>query len=70
MYDKVNMAEFCISWQNAENVKQLDMFGLTPAETSRLAAMLRKKGVPLKKFREPVKFDVDVKALNKAIGVK
>lgn len=70
-YTKVDLAMFVAEWEQADEVAPIaNKFKMTPAECSRLAAVLRKKGVELKKFREPVQLDIEVAALRKLLKKK
>lgn len=68
---KINWAAFAKDWQDANTVEEVSKkHGITNAETSRFAGMMRKKGVDLKKFRIGVQADFDVDAINAALKKK
>lgn len=65
----LDFAKFATAWEAAKEVEPVaKKFGLTQAETSRVAAIMRKKGVELKKFRVAAKVDFDIEAINAGIA--
>lgn len=66
---KLDFAKFAKDWEGATEVEPVAVkHGLTQAECSRVAAIMRKKGVELKKFRVAVQVDFDIEAINKMIA--
>ena len=65
----VNWGQFARDWQRCKTVKEVaELHGMSNAEASRFAGLMRKKGVDLKKHRIGVQADFDVDAINKSIG--
>lgn len=62
--DKKTAVKFVKTWQQATDVKQVaDLMKVPKEECSRIAALLRKKGVPLKRFKGFQRYQLDIEEL-------
>jgi Mor family transcriptional regulator len=69
LQNKIDFKQFAIDWQRGTQVSDIaKKYKLTNAEASRVAGVMRKKGVDLKKFRIGVQVDLDADEINKAIA--